>query len=155
MSKINPSLKPTLKFEDTRLAGGSGALATRESNEALLRRVVMANLLWEDIAYVDSKQVSNEIQRLLPLVDADSVYKIALKAENEVKAAEAEAKIAIAKAKGEAKANKITANGEAYYNRIVAASLNELLVRQYAIEKWDGKLPTYSGNNTTPFINIK
>lgn len=85
MSKVNPSLKPTSKFEETRLAGGSGALAARESNEALLRRVVMANLLWEDIAYVDGKQVSNEIQRLLPLVDADSVYKIALEARKDQK----------------------------------------------------------------------
>ena len=85
MSKINPSLKSSSKFEDTRLAGGSGALAARESNEALLRRVVMANLLWEDIAYVDGKQASNEIQRLLPLVDADSVYRIALEARKDQK----------------------------------------------------------------------
>ena len=57
-----------------------------------------------------------------------------LKAENLVKQAEANAKIAIAKAEGEAQALKIQADGEAYYNRTVAASLNELLVRQDAIE---------------------
>lgn len=79
----------------------------------------------------------------------------ALKAENKVKEAEANAKIEIAKAEGEAKALKIKGDGEAYYNRVVAMSLNELLVRQYAIEKWDGKLPTYSGGNTTPLLNIK
>lgn len=79
----------------------------------------------------------------------------ALKAENKVKEAEAEAKIEIAKAEGEAQALKIKGDGEAYYNRVVSASLNALLVEQYAIEKWDGKLPTYSGSNTTPFINIK
>ena len=43
---------------------------------------------------------------------------------------------------------------EAYYNRVVAASLNSLLVQQYAIEKWDGKLPTYNGSNALPFINL-
>lgn len=79
----------------------------------------------------------------------------ALKAENKVKEAEAEAKIEIAKAEGEAKALKIKGDGEAYYNRVVSQSLNSLLVQQYAIEKWDGKLPVYSGSNTTPFINIK
>jgi len=79
----------------------------------------------------------------------------ALKAENKVKEAEAEAKIAIAKARGEAEAQKIQGDGEAYYNRVVAASLNALLVQQYAIEKWDGKLPTYSGSNAVPFINVK
>ena len=79
----------------------------------------------------------------------------ALKAENKVKEAEAEAKIAIAKAKGEAEAQQIKGDGEAYYNRVVAASLNALLVQQYAIEKWDGKLPTYNGSNALPFINLK
>lgn len=79
----------------------------------------------------------------------------ALKADNLVKEAEANAKIVIAKARGEAEATKIQADGEAYYNRVVAASLNELLVRQYAIEKWDGKLSTYQGGGTIPFLNVK
>lgn len=78
----------------------------------------------------------------------------ALKAENEVKEAEANAKIEVARAEGEAKALKIKADGEAYYNRTVSASLSELLVRQGAIEKWNGALPTYNGG-ATPFINIK
>jgi regulator of protease activity HflC (stomatin/prohibitin superfamily) len=77
-----------------------------------------------------------------------------LKAENKVREAEANAKIEIAKANGEAQAMKIKGDGEAYYNRVVAASLNSLLVEQYAIEKWDGKLPVYSGS-ATPFINLK
>jgi regulator of protease activity HflC (stomatin/prohibitin superfamily) len=79
----------------------------------------------------------------------------ALKAENKVREAEANAKIEIARAEGEAKALKIKGDGEAYYNRVVAASLNPLLVEQYAIEKWDGKLPAYSGINGVPFVNLK
>lgn len=79
----------------------------------------------------------------------------ALKAENQVKEAEAEARIKIAKAEGEAQALKVQGDGEAYYNRVVAQSLNELLVRQYAIEKWDGKLPIYSGSGATPLLNLK
>ena len=78
----------------------------------------------------------------------------ALKAENKVKEAEAEAKISIAKAKGEAEAQKITGDGEAYYNRVVAASLNALLVQQYAIEKWNGELPQFNGSSALPFINL-
>ena len=79
----------------------------------------------------------------------------ALKAENEVKEAEANAKIAIAKAKGKAEALKIEADGEAYYNRTVAQSLNSLLVQQYALEKWYGKLPVTNASNSIPFLNIK
>lgn len=78
----------------------------------------------------------------------------ALKAENKVKEAEANARIEIAKADGEAKALQVKGDGEAYYNRVVAQSLNDLLVRQYAIEKWDGKLPVYSGNGI-PLLNLK
>lgn len=80
MSKINPSLKKTSKFEEERLAGGSGALAAKQSNTALLRRAVLANLLWEDVAYMDGVKVAKEIQRLIPLCPAIDVYNIALEA---------------------------------------------------------------------------
>ena len=80
MSKINPSLKKTSKFEEERLAGGSGALAAKQSNTALLRRAVLANLLWEDVAYMDGMKVAEEIQRLIPLCPAIDVYDIALEA---------------------------------------------------------------------------
>jgi regulator of protease activity HflC (stomatin/prohibitin superfamily) len=80
----------------------------------------------------------------------------ALKAENKVLEAEANAKIEVAKANGEASALRIKGDGEAYYNRVVAQSLSALLVQQYALEKWDGKLPMYSGGNgAVPFINVK
>lgn len=78
----------------------------------------------------------------------------ALKAENKVKEAEANAKIEIAKAQGEAQALRIKGDGEAYYNRVVAQSLSPLLVQQDAIDKWDGKLPQYSGG-ATPLLNLK
>ena len=34
-----------------RVAGGLGAAAARQDNESLLRRCVMACLLWEEVAY--------------------------------------------------------------------------------------------------------
>ena len=80
MSKINPSLKRPSKFEEERLAGGSGALAAKQSNTALLRRAVLANLLWEDVAYMDGKKVAEEIKKLIPLCPAIDVYNIALEA---------------------------------------------------------------------------
>ncbi len=79
-SKINPNLKPAPKFEGTQLAGGYGALAASQSNVALLRRAVLANLLWEDVAYIDGVSVANEIKRLIPLCPAEDVYNIALEA---------------------------------------------------------------------------
>lgn len=49
-----------------------------QSNIALLRRAVLANLLWEDVAYVDGARVAEEIKRLIPLCNAQDVYNIAL-----------------------------------------------------------------------------
>lgn len=86
--------------------------------------------------------------------EKNAAIQSALRAENQVKEAEANAKIAIAKAEGEAAALKIKADGEAYYNRTVAASLNELLVRQDAIQKWNGVLPAYNGSGAIPLIDI-
>lgn len=93
---------------------------------------------------------------LRAMIDSkNAAIQSALKAENQVKEAEANAKIAVAKAEGEAQALKIKADGEAYYNRTVAASLNSILVEQYAIEKWNGQMPQVTGNGGTPFINLK
>jgi len=58
---------------------------------------------------------------------------------------EAEQKIATARAEAEAiriQAEAIKAQGGAEY------------VQLKAIEKWDGKLPTYNGNGAVPFVNI-
>lgn len=74
MSKLNPSLKPTPKVVDERLTGDSGSFAARQSNIALLRRAVLANLLWENIAYVNGVRVTEEIKRLIPLCNAQDVY---------------------------------------------------------------------------------
>ena len=106
--------------------------------------------------YIGQQHLVGKGAVLRKMIDAkNAAIQSALRAENEVKEAEANAKIAIAKAEGEARALKIKADGEAYYNRTVAASLNELLVKQDAIEKWDGKLPTYNGGGAVPFLNIK
>lgn len=81
MSKINPTVKPTPKMDvNTRLAGGFGMAAAVQSNIALLRRAVLANLLWEDVAYMDGKSVTEEIKRLIPLCKAEDVYNLAREA---------------------------------------------------------------------------
>lgn len=81
MSKLNPVIKPISKVDTSAyLAGGTGAYAAKQSNVALLRRAVLANLLWEDIAYMDGLSVAEEIKKLIPLCSAEDVYTIALEA---------------------------------------------------------------------------
>lgn len=80
MSKLNPQIRPQSKVTEERLAGGLGNRAARQDNISLLRRAVLANLLWEDVAYVDGKIVSQEIERLVPLCEAKDVYNLAIEA---------------------------------------------------------------------------
>jgi hypothetical protein len=81
MSKLNPTTKSnTALFENERLAGGYGVKAAKETSIQLLRRATLANLLWEDVAYMDGESVSAEIQRLIPLCSPTEVYHLAIEA---------------------------------------------------------------------------
>lgn len=80
----------------------------------------------------------------------------ALKAENEVKEAQANAKIAIAKAQGAAEAKRIAADAEAYANAKISQSITPTLVQKMWVEKWDGDMPTtVTGGSTSMMIGVK
>ncbi len=66
-----------------------------------------------------------------------------MRAENEVKTAEAQAKIKVATAEGNAQAMLTQARAEAEANKLKQSTLTSLLLKQQWIEKWDGKLPVY------------
>ena len=85
--KINKKAKAKDNRVDTttQLAGGFGAFAAKQDPEALLRRCVMANLLWEDLFYQDGISVTEEIKALIPKVDAHKVYQIAIEARTQQK----------------------------------------------------------------------
>ncbi len=81
MAKFNPTTKGTAIMDKiNRLAGGAGAPAAVQNAEALLRRVVMTCLLWEDLAYETGGETVMQIQQLVPQVAAEKVYEIALAA---------------------------------------------------------------------------
>lgn len=131
-------------------------MASRAKFESEVRTMLDSSLGQEGFIVTEFTSQITPPESLSAAIEAkNQAIQESLKAENLVKQAEANAKIAIAKAQGEAEALRIQADGEAYYNRTVAASLNELLVRKDAIEKWDGKLPEYNGGGALPFINLK
>ena len=89
---------------------------------------------------------------LSEMIDAkNQAIQSALRAENLVKEAEANAKIEVAKAEGTAKAMKVKADAEAYYNKTIAASLTQQIIMEDFIERWDGKLPTVQGGQGMMF----
>lgn len=84
MSKLNSTRKPTtLKANQTtvgEIAGQMTNTAAAQSNIQYLRRAVLANLLWENIAYMDGVSVANEIKRLIPLCDPKDVADLTIEA---------------------------------------------------------------------------
>ncbi len=54
------------------------------------------------------------------------------------------------------KQQRITrAEGEAKAQEILRRTIDPLVLQKMAIEKWDGRLPTYMGDNAVPFLNIR
>lgn len=68
-----------------RLAGGYGPYAAKQDAEALLRRSVMACLLWEDNFYEDGVSNTENIKNLIPQVAPQKVFGIAVEARTKQK----------------------------------------------------------------------
>lgn len=85
MASMNKKAEDSRVDKKTRLAGGFGAPAAKQDSEALLRRAVMANLLWEDMAYEDGKSAVENIEALIPNVAPEAVAAIAVEAKLEQK----------------------------------------------------------------------
>lgn len=75
----------------------------------------------------------------------------ALKIENEVAKAKAEADKTVATAQGAYQAKLLEAQG----NIALSKSITPELVQYKALQVWDGKMPTYFGGGVMPFINLK
>lgn len=75
MTKLNPSVKNQVT---ERTAGGMGAPAAKQSPEEQLRRLTLANMLFEDNAYVDGQSVADSIKKLIPKVDPQKVADLAI-----------------------------------------------------------------------------
>jgi regulator of protease activity HflC (stomatin/prohibitin superfamily) len=79
-----------------------------------------------------------------------------LTAENQVKTAEAQARIKIATAEGNAQALLTNARAEAESNKLRQQTLTPMLLQQMAIERWDGSLPQYQvGGGSNFYLPIK
>ena len=87
------------------------------------------------------------------VVNAQNVLE---QAKIEKQTAEVEAEKARVKAKGAADAALIEAEGQAQANAKLQGSLTEQIIRQRAIEKWDGKLPQYEmSGGSSAILNLK
>lgn len=69
-------------------------------------------------------------------------------AQQQLLKAETEKQTAITNAEAEAEAIKIKAEAEAEANRVLSESLTDQIIEYNKIEKWDGKLPQVTGNDS-------
>lgn len=79
----------------------------------------------------------------------------AMKVENEVATARAEAQKTVVEAQARGQQILINAESQAKANKILAESLTPEFVQYQAILHWNGQLPQVNGTNSMPFINIK
>lgn len=91
------------------------------------------------------------------IVVPDAVLQqINAKIANEQAALAAQANIATAKANADARIAKAEGDAKAIQVEAEAIRTNPEIVTLRAVEKWDGKLPTYTGGNgPLPFIGVK
>jgi regulator of protease activity HflC (stomatin/prohibitin superfamily) len=76
-----------------------------------------------------------------------------IKAEQDVTEAKGRANALKEQAEGEAQATLTRAKAQAEANRVLAQSLSADLIRYEQLQRWDGKLPVFSGGNATPLID--
>ena len=130
-------------------------MANRAQFENDVRTLLEKNLSEEGFNVKEFTSQIDPPRSLVEMIDSKNrAIQSALKAENEVKEAEANAKIKIAQAKGDGEAMKIKADAEAYYNKTIAASLSDKIIAEDFIEKWDGHLPTVASGNGGMMMDI-
>jgi regulator of protease activity HflC (stomatin/prohibitin superfamily) len=74
-------------------------------------------------------------------------------ADQQVAKSDGEGRSKTAMAEGEAKAILAKAEAQAKANELIKKSLSPEVIQSIALEKWDGKLPTFTGG-AIPFINM-
>ncbi len=121
-------------------------VSKRDSLEKNIEKSLRETLLKEGF---ELEQLTSGLKYPKTIVDAvnakNKAVQDAMRVENELKIQEAQAKKVIVAAEAERQANELKQK-----------ALTPAILQQLWIEKWDGKLPTYSiGNNTPVMLNLK
>jgi regulator of protease activity HflC (stomatin/prohibitin superfamily) len=83
-----------------------------------------------------------------------SLAQAQVKADQDVAQATGEANAVKAKAEGDAQAILTKAKAQAAANDLLAKSITPILIQWQQIDKWDGRLPLFTGGNSVPLIDV-
>jgi predicted ATP-binding protein involved in virulence len=96
-----------------------------------------------------------ESSKKAKIEEAKANYESAkLEAQTKVTRAEANAQEKLISAKANAEAKLLNATAEAKANEILQKSITPDILEYFKIERWNGKLPTVTGNSSS-LINLK
>lgn len=159
LEQIEEGFLKTSVFDAFRLATNKYTadelISNRQQFEVEVRKLLDGQLLVE--GFIINQFTSNLVypETFKNSIEAkNNAVQSALRAENEVKTAEAQAKIQVARAEGNAQSLLVQAKAESEANRLKQQTLTPLLIQQQFIERWDGKLPVY-GQVPQLFKDIK
>ena len=148
LEQIENGFLKTSVYDAFRIATNSytadSLISNREGFEARVRGILEKQLNAE--GFLIQQFTSNLVypETFVNAINAkNNAVQQALKAENDVRTAEANAKIKVATANGNADALLVQAKAESEANRMKQQTLTPLLIQQQYVEKWDGKLPVY------------
>jgi prohibitin 2 len=121
--------------------------------EAIRERLIAFNIITDVVSITDFQFSPLFAQAIESKVEAEQN---ALRAENDLRRIQVEAKQAEARSVGLAQANIAEANGEAEAIKIINQALaqNPNYLEWLKVQAWDGKLPLVVGEGGTPFVQI-
>ncbi len=142
---LTPAVNEVFKAACSRLAA-SDILAKRmqlkeDVDKSLNSRLAKYNIIVDDISIVDI----NFGEEFSKAIEAKQV------AEQEAE----QAKYTAMKATQEALAKVNTAKGDAEAQRLVQSTLTGAILKQKAIDKWDGKFPVVMGSGSLPLLDMR
>ena len=132
----------TAKYNLMEVVGEQRQTINNEVFQRLKESLGEFGVIVETLNISDAKPDTATAEAIQKVIDAQNKLQ---QATIEKQTAEQEAEKRIIEAKGKADAARIEAEGVAAANDLVRKSLSSELVKQHAIDKWDGKLPNVSG----------
>lgn len=104
----------------------------------------------------ETARIEAESQKRVAEIEAEKQKAVAeVEAEKNKIAAQGAADAAKIKADSDAEVMRIKAEAEAAANAKIAASLTPELLEQIKIEKWNGSVPTVTGDGAVPIMNLE
>lgn len=146
------------RIESVAIEKTKATLSSYKAMNIIADRASMSPLVEEAIKKaIDEKFYVNIQTVAMTNIDFSDAFEKAVEdkmiAEQQQLKANYENETKIAKAKADAEAKIVQAEAEAKSNDLLEKSLNEKILRQMYIEKWDGKLPsTIAGDSATMLI---